>query len=245
MSAQEVLGAGGLIAGYGEMQILHGVGVRLSAGEIVTVIGPNGSGKSTLLKTLVGLIRPSAGRILLSGQEITATSTRDRLRAGLGYVPQVRNVFATMTVEENLRMGLFAVPGAVRERQEAVREILPTLNDYWSARAGKLSGGQQQIVALGRALMASPKVLLLDEPSAGLSPKATDEVFRHIRAISDRQGAAVLLVEQNAHKALAISDRCYVLAEGRNRLDGDAASIAGNPEVGRIYLGAGDGSQKA
>lgn len=240
MSVTDILVAEGLVAGYGEMQILHGVGVRVAQGEIVTVIGPNGCGKSTLLKTLSGLIRPTAGSIALSGRDITSTATRERLRAGLGYVPQVRNVFATMTTEENLRMGLFAVPGSVRERQEAVREILPTLGDYWNATAGRLSGGQQQIVALGRALMASPKVLLLDEPSAGLSPKATDEVFQHIRTISSQGGVGVLLVEQNAHKALAISDRCYVLAEGRNRLDGSAASIAGNPEVGRIYLGASD-----
>lgn len=240
MSGTDILVADGLVAGYGDMQILHGVGIRVAQGEIVTVIGPNGCGKSTLLKTLSGLIRPTEGSIALAGRDITGSATRERLRAGLGYVPQVRNVFATMTTEENLRMGLFAVPGSVRERQAAVRDILPRLSDYWSATAGRLSGGQQQIVALGRALMASPKVLLLDEPSAGLSPKATDEVFQHIRAISSQGGVGVLLVEQNAHKALAISDRCYVLAEGRNRLDGDAASIAGNPEVGRIYLGASD-----
>lgn len=241
MSSADILVADDLVAGYGDMQILHGIGVRVAQSEIVTVIGPNGCGKSTLLKTLVGLLNPTAGRINLAGHDITGNATRERLRAGLGYVPQVRNVFATMTTEENLRMGLFAVADSVRDRQEAVCAILPTLRDYWTATAGRLSGGQQQIVALGRALMASPKVLLLDEPSAGLSPKATDEVFQHIRTISTEGGVGVLLVEQNAHKALAISDRCYVLAEGRNRLDGDAASIAGNPEVGRIYLGAGDG----
>ncbi|ANT54729.1 MULTISPECIES: ABC transporter ATP-binding protein [Mesorhizobium] len=244
MSGSDILVADGLVAGYGEMQILHGISIRVAPGEIVTVIGPNGCGKSTLLKTLVGVIHPTAGKISLAGHDITNTATRERLRAGLGYVPQVRNVFATMTTEENLRMGLVAVPGPVRERQDAVRKILPTLGDYWSATAGRLSGGQQQIVALGRALMASPKVLLLDEPSAGLSPKATDEVFGHIRTISSEGGVSVVLVEQNAHKALAISDRCYVLAEGRNRLDGIAVSIASNPEVGRIYLGAGDGAEK-
>ncbi|MCV9938360.1 ABC transporter ATP-binding protein [Boseaceae bacterium BT-24-1] len=244
MSASDLLVANGLVAGYGEMQILHGIGLRLAQGEVVTVIGPNGCGKSTLLKTLIGIIHPTAGKIVLGGHDITSTQTRARLRVGLGYVPQVRNVFATMTTEENLLMGLVAIPGNVRERLEAVREILPTLSEYWNATAGRLSGGQQQIVALGRALMASPKVLLLDEPSAGLSPKATDEVFGHIRAISSQGGVGVVLVEQNAHKALAISDRCYVLAEGRNRLDGDAASIAANPEVGRIYLGAGDAADR-
>lgn len=244
MSGGDILVADGLVAGYGEMQILHGIGIRVAPGEIVTVIGPNGCGKSTLLKTLVGLIHPTAGTIALDGRDIAGAATRERLRAGLGYVPQVRNVFATMTTEENLRMGLIAVPGPVRERQDAVRKILPMLGDYWNATAGRLSGGQQQIVALGRALMMSPKVLLLDEPSAGLSPKATDEVFRHIRTISSETDVGVVLVEQNAHKALAISDRCYVLAEGRNRLDGNAASIASNPEVGRIYLGAGDGAEK-
>lgn len=243
MSEHHILVAEGLVAGYGEMQILHGVGIKVAQGEIVTVIGPNGCGKSTLLKTLSGLIRPTAGSIVLAGREIIGTATRQRLRDGLGYVPQVRNVFTTMTTEENLRMGLFAVPGSVRGRQHAIREILPSLGDYWNTTAGRLSGGQQQIVALGRALMASPKVLLLDEPSAGLSPKATDEVFRHIRVISSEGGVGVLLVEQNAHKALAIADRCYVLAEGRNRLDGSAASISSNPDVGRIYLGAGGGAE--
>lgn len=240
MSAGGTLVAEGIVAGYGEMQILHGVGVTVRPGEIVTVIGPNGCGKSTLLKALVGLIRPSAGTITLGGQDITRTATRERLRAGIGYVPQVRNVFATMSTEENLRMGLFAIPGSVAERQKEIRRILPTLEEYWTVRAGRLSGGQQQVVALGRALMASPHVLLLDEPSAGLSPKATDEIFRHVRTISSEGGVGVLLVEQNATKALAISDRCYVLAEGRNRLEGEASAIAQNPEVGRIYLGAGD-----
>ncbi|MCV9999319.1 ABC transporter ATP-binding protein [Pararhizobium sp. YC-54] len=238
MSGNVVLTAEGLVAGYGEMQILHGVGLALSAGEIVTIIGPNGCGKSTLLKTLAGLLRPAEGTIRLNGSDITSSTTRDRLRAGLGYVPQVNNVFGTLSVEENLKMGLFAVPGSFKHRQAAVREILPSLNDYWSATAGKLSGGQQQVVALGRALMASPSVLLLDEPSAGLSPKATDDVFHHIRKISSVQGVGVLLVEQNAHKALQISDRCYILAEGKNQLDGTAQSIINNPVVGKIYLGA-------
>ncbi|RAZ84778.1 ABC transporter ATP-binding protein [Mesorhizobium hawassense] len=238
MSGTAILTADALVAGYGEMQILHGVSLELAAGEIVTVIGPNGCGKSTLLKTLAGLLRPQGGRIELNGLDITNATTRDRLRAGLGYVPQVRNVFGTMSVEENLRMGLFAVPGSIKDRQNSVREILPTLAEYWTATAGKLSGGQQQVVALGRALMASPTVLLLDEPSAGLSPKATSEVFHHIREISNRQGVAVLLVEQNAHKALEISDRCYILAEGRNQIDGTARSILNNPVVGKIYLGA-------
>ncbi len=240
MTAGGTLIAEGLVAGYGEMQILHGVGVTVRPGEIVTVIGPNGCGKSTLLKTLVGLLRPSAGTIALGGRDITRSTTRERLRAGVGYVPQVRNVFATMSVEENLRMGLFAVPGSVTERQQEIRRILPALEDYCSVRAGRLSGGQQQVVALGRALMPSPHVLLLDEPSAGLSPKATDEIFRHVRTISSEGGVGVLLVEQNATKALAISDRCYVLAEGRNRLEGEASSIARNADVGRIYLGSSE-----
>ncbi|WP_105373358.1 ABC transporter ATP-binding protein [Neorhizobium huautlense] len=238
MNENIILTAEALVAGYGEMQILHGVSLNLAAGEIVTIIGPNGCGKSTMLKTLAGLLKPKGGTIRLKGIDITNAPTRDRLRSGLGYVPQVRNVFATMSVEENLRMGLFAVPGSVKERQAAVREILPSLADYWTATAGKLSGGQQQVVALGRALMAGPSVLLLDEPSAGLSPKATDEVFQHIRQISHRQGVGVLLVEQNAHKALEISDRCYILAEGKNQIDGSAESIMNNPVVGKIYLGA-------
>lgn len=240
MTADGTLIADGIVAGYGEMQILHGVCMTVRPGEIVTVIGPNGCGKSTLLKALVGLIRPSAGTVTLGGQDITRSTTRERLRAGIGYVPQVRNVFATMSTEENLRLGLFAVPGSVAERQKDVRRVLPTLEDYWSVPAGRLSGGQQQVVALGRALMSSPHFLLLDEPSAGLSPKATDEIFQHIRMISSDGKVGVLLVEQNAMKALAISDRCYVLAEGRNRLEGQASSIAQDPEVGRIYLGAGD-----
>jgi ABC-type branched-subunit amino acid transport system ATPase component len=227
------------VTGYGDMEILHGVGVKVTSGEVVTIIGPNGCGKSTLLKMIAGLIRPWDGKLQLGGRDITRTNARQRLLAGLSYVPQVRNVFGDMSVVENLRMGLYAFASHYAERRDAVLAMLPPLRDYLDRYAGRLSGGQQQMVALGRALISDPQVLLLDEPSAGLSPAATDEVFATVRRLSQEHGLAVLLVEQNANKALLASDRCYVLAQGENHLEGSAHDILHDPEVARIYLGAG------
>lgn len=232
------LAADRIVAGYGEMQILHGVSVAVRRGEIVSILGPNGCGKSTLLRTLAGLLRARAGSVRLGGTDMTRSTPRQRLLAGLAYVPQVNNVFANMSTAENLRMGFHAMSGSYRAHERRVLDILPPLKDYWTRPAGRLSGGQRQIVALARGLIADPSVLMLDEPSAGLAPKVVDEVFATVAGIARAANVAVLLVEQSVHKALQISDRAYVLAEGHNRLDGSASDILANPEVGRIYLGA-------
>lgn len=236
--APAALRADGIVAGYGEMQILHGVGLLVRQGEVVSILGPNGCGKSTLLRALAGLLAARGGTIALNGADITRATPRQRLLAGLAYVPQVRNVFGNMSTAENLRMGFHAFAGGYDERERGVLEILPQLRDYWTRPAGRLSGGQQQLVALARGLITDPAVLMLDEPSAGLAPKIVDEVFTTISAIARSANVAVLLVEQSVHKALRISDRAYVLAEGHNRLEGPAADILADPEVGRIYLGA-------
>jgi len=233
------LSAEGIVAGYGEMQILHGVSVAIRRGEVVSILGPNGCGKSTLLRTLTGLLTARAGSVHLGATDVTRASPRQRLLSGLAYVPQVNNVFANMSTAENLRMGFHAFSGSYAAHERRVLEILPQLKDYWARPAGRLSGGQRQIVALGRGLISDPAVLMLDEPSAGLAPKVVEEVFATVAGIARAAKVAVLLVEQSVHKALQISDRAYVLAEGHNRLDGSASDILENPEVGRIYLGAG------
>ncbi len=229
--------ASDIVAGYGDMQILHGVSLTVNSGEIVTILGPNGSGKSTMLRTLSGLLKARRGSVHVFGEDVTSASTRERLLAGLSYVPQVDNVFANLSTAENLRMGYNAFSGGYDEREARVLEALPQLRDYWKRAAGRLSGGQRQIVALGRALIVHPKVLMLDEPSAGLSPKIVDEVFATVHQIVETTSISVLLVEQNVQRALAISDRACVFAEGLKKLEAPADEILDNDEVGRIYLG--------
>ena len=226
-----------LVAGYREMEILHGASIAVAAGEFVTVLGPNGSGKSTLLKTLCGLLTVKRGAIWLSGNDVTHASARDRLLAGMCYVPQVRGVFASMSVMENLEMGAFAKRASeVSDAFERVFTYFPRLAERRRQIAGSMSGGEQQMVAIGRALIASPSVLLLDEPSAGLSPAAVDDLFGRISNIAD-DGVSIVLVEQNTAKALEVSDRAYVLADGINRLEGPALRVLHDPEVRRLYLG--------
>ncbi|TAM76337.1 ABC transporter ATP-binding protein [bacterium] len=226
-----------LVAGYREMEILHGVSIAVAGGEFVTVLGPNGSGKSTLLKTLCGLLTVKRGAIWLLGNDVTRASARDRLLAGMCYVPQVRGVFASMSVMENLEMGAFAKRASeVSDAFERVFTYFPRLAERRRQIAGSMSGGEQQMVAIGRALIASPSVLLLDEPSAGLSPAAVDDLFGRIRNIAN-DGVSIVLVEQNAAKALEVSDRAYVLADGVNRLEGPALHVLHDPEVRRLYLG--------
>ncbi|TAM86365.1 ABC transporter ATP-binding protein [bacterium] len=228
-----------VVAGYREMDILHGVSISVAGGEFVTILGPNGSGKSTLLKTLCGLLPAKSGTIRLSGIDVTRARARERLMAGMCYVPQVRGVFATMSVMENLEMGVFAKPASdVSSALERVFTYFPRLAERRRQIAGRMSGGEQQMVAIGRALLGSPSVLLLDEPSAGLSPAAVDDLFGRIHSIAD-DGVSIVLVEQNAAKALEISDRAYVLADGVNRLEGPARMVLHDPEVRRLYLGGG------
>jgi neutral amino acid transport system ATP-binding protein len=225
-----------LTTGYRQMEILHAVSVEVRPGELVAVIGPNGSGKSTLLKAVCGLLRSWQGSVLLGEHEITRSSPRQRLLRGIGYVPQSKNIFSNMTVSENLYMGALLAEADRHERMTSVFDIFPVLKESRGQIAGRLSGGQQQMLALGRALMAGPKVLLLDEPTAGLAPKIVEELFQTIRRIA-AQGVSALIVEQNAIKALDAADRAYVLANGENQMEGPAQDIARDPAVRRLYLG--------
>jgi len=232
-----VLQAEGVVAGYGEVEILHGVSLVLNEAEIVAVIGPNGAGKSTLLKAVFGLLSVRSGRVQLLGREVTNLSPDRMVQTGMSYVPQVDNVFPSLTINENLEMGAFVRRDGLRERLERVYGLFPDIADRRGERAGRLSGGQRQMLALARALMLDPKVLLLDEPSASLSPIMVDSIFEKIGEIN-RSGTAILLVEQNAKEALSFSSRAYVLAMGENRIEGEAAGLLDNEEVGKLYLGA-------
>jgi ABC-type branched-subunit amino acid transport system ATPase component len=231
-----VLGVDHVSAGYEQMEILHDVSIDVRAGEIVTLIGPNGAGKSTLMKTVFGLLRPRRGTIRLEGSEITGLAPSALVRRGISYVPQVDNVFPSLTVEENLEMGAVVRDDDVRGRLEEVLALFPNLTAKRRLKAGGLSGGERQMVAMGRALMLDPKLLLLDEPSAGLSPVLVDAVFEKIEAIN-RGGVAILLVEQSAREALRRSHRGYLLAGGQVRLEGPGPALLENPDVARLYLG--------
>ena len=232
-----VLEARDVVTGYGEVDILHGVSVAVHEGEMVAVIGPNGAGKSTLLRAIFGLLRLRKGRVQLAGEDVTNWQPERLVPQGLSYVPQTENVFPSLSIQENLEMGAFIRRDSKKEALERVYELFPDLAGRRGERAGKLSGGQRQMLALARALMLDPKVLLLDEPSASLSPKMVDVIFERVGAINNA-GTAVLLVEQNARQALSLCNRGYVLAMGQNRLEGDARGLLDNEEVGRLYLGA-------
>lgn len=226
-----------VVAGYGENNILHGVSVKVHHGEMVAVIGPNGAGKSTLLKAMFGLIPVRSGSVHVLGQEVSNRRPDEHVLLGLSYVPQVSNVFPSLTILENLEMGAFVRRDGTRARVDQVFQLFPDLASRPGEVAGRLSGGQRQMLALARALMLDPSVLLLDEPSASLSPKLVGIIFDRIRAINEN-GTAILLVEQNAREALSLCHRGYVLAMGVNRLEGEAAGLLENAEVGRLYLGA-------
>jgi neutral amino acid transport system ATP-binding protein len=232
-----VLEARDLVAGYGEVDILHGVSITVRRGEMVAVIGPNGAGKSTLLKAIFGLLPVRAGSVSVGGLEVRGKQPDELVRDGLSYVPQVDNVFPSLTVQENLQMGAFVRRDGVEERMDEVYRLFPDLAPRRRQNAGKLSGGQRQMLALARALMLDPSVLLLDEPSAGLSPIMVSAIFERIQTIN-AGGTAILLVEQNAREALTVCQRGYVLAMGANRLEGEARAMLDNQEVGRLYLGA-------
>jgi len=226
-----------LVTGYGEVEILHGVSVSVCSGEMVAVIGPNGAGKSTLLKGIFGLLPVQSGAVLLGGADVTGKPPDRLVQNGLSYVPQVENVFPSLTIQENLEMSAFIRRNGVRERIDEVFRLFPDLAKRKGENTGKLSGGQRQMLALARGLMLDPKILLLDEPSAGLSPKLVSAIFERINVVN-KAGTAVLLVEQNAREALSLCRRGYVLAMGRNRLEGEASNLLNNEEVGRLYLGA-------
>jgi ABC-type branched-subunit amino acid transport system ATPase component len=222
-------------SGYGEMRILHDVSIRVASGEAVTLIGPNGAGKSTLLKTIFGLLVPTQGRILLDDVDIAGTKPPSLVRRGMSYVPQVENVFPSLTVQENLEMGAF-VRHDFAERLDEMYAFFPTLGQKRKQRVGSLSGGERQMVAMGRALMLDPRLLLLDEPSAGLSPRLVGIVFEKMAEIN-QAGVALLVVEQNARAALRLSHRGYIMAGGRVRLEGKGEQLLRDEAVGRLYLG--------
>ena len=227
-----------VVAGYSAAdEVLKGVNLSVDAGEIVGVIGPNGAGKSTLLKTIAGLLKPGRGRITFDGEPIGGHAPREICRRGIAYVPQEQNVFPTMTVRENLEMGGYIDPDGSRRRIEAAFERFPMLARRRRVPARSLSGGERQVLAMAMALMVEPKVLLLDEPSAGLSPVAAQRLFEDVVAIN-RGGVSIAMVEQNAREALTVAHRAYILVDGRNHRDGMAAALAADPDIKRIFLGA-------
>jgi branched-chain amino acid transport system ATP-binding protein len=232
-----LLSAAGLVVGYapGE-EILKGVELRLEPGEVVSIIGPNGAGKSTLLKAIAGLLKASRGEIRFRDRRIEALHAREICALGLAFVPQEMNIFPTMSVTENLEIGGFLEPRKARGRIEAILERFPMLREKRRDAVRTLSGGQRQILAMAMALMVEPAVLLLDEPSAGLSPIAAENLFEIIRGIN-AEGVAIVMVEQNALEALSIASRGYIMVDGQNHTEGAAADLAGDPNVRKIFLG--------
>jgi branched-chain amino acid transport system ATP-binding protein len=237
-TATPLLAVDGLVSGYGKIPVLHEVSLRVDEGEIVTIVGPNGAGKSTVLKTVMGYLRPTAGRVTFRGEGITGEPVPRVVRRGIAYVPQGRVVFPKMTVGENLEMGAFLVRDRRRReaRQETVFGIFPVLRDRRRQLAGTLSGGEQQMLAMGRAMMIAPVCTLMDEPSLGLAPKFVDLIFAKIVEMR-RAGMSVLLVEQNAARALAVAERGYVLELGRNWADGPGGDLLQSEEIRRMFVG--------
>ena len=232
-----LLSARDIVAGYfGGLPVVHGISVDVAPREIVTLIGPNGAGKSTFLKAIAGLIALESGRVMLGEREITALAAHKVVAAGIGYVPQTANVFTTLTIHENLKVGGHTLRGELAARLERAYALFPVLAEKRRQPGRALSGGQRQMLAIARALMTEPKLLLLDEPTAGLAPQVVGEVFRLLRRLAE-SGVAVLMVEQNAKAALNASDRGYVLAEGRNRIAGRSAELLNDPKVAETFLG--------
>ena len=232
-----ILECNAVAAGYVKgLNILQGVDLVVYENEIVSIIGPNGAGKSTLLKAIMGLINISGGRFFIEGHEKTNLATHKIVNLGVGYVPQVANVFPSLTIEENLEIGSWSLKTNKKKALEKIYEDFEILKDRKRDKAGNLSGGQRQILALARALITSPQILLLDEPSAGLSPVAINEVFSKVKEINE-SGVAILLVEQNAKRALSFSDRGYVLDQGRNAYQGSGEELLNDPRVIDLYLG--------
>jgi neutral amino acid transport system ATP-binding protein len=228
-------------AGYiKDVDILQGVNFQVAPGELVTVIGPNGAGKSTLAKTIFGLLTPHTGKIIFKGQSIAGLKSNQIVKRGMCYVPQIVNVFPSLSIEENLEMGAFVRDGDLKPLKEKIFSMFPKLRDRRRQRAGTLSGGERQMLAMGKALMLDPSLLLLDEPSAALSPILVTQVFEQIKKVN-QAGCAIVLVEQNARKALEMADRGYVLVSGRDAISGPGHELLNDPEVGDLYLGSGKG----
>ena len=227
-----------MTAGYGDgPDIISSCSITANRGEIVAILGPNGAGKSTAMKAMLGLLKLKSGSVTLNGEDISKINPQDRVKKGISFVPQTRNVFAELTVRENLEIGGFLTEGSLENKIESIYSLFPILSEKKSQVVGQLSGGQRQQVALGRALMSDPSVLMLDEPTAGVSPIVMDELFEHI-IIVKKTNVAVIMVEQNAKQALSISDRGYVLVTGQNKFEGSGNDLLEDPEVRRSFLGA-------
>jgi branched-chain amino acid transport system ATP-binding protein len=233
-----VLSLNNLRAGYGQTEILHDLSIYVNPNEIVAIIGPNGAGKSTAMKAVLGLLNITEGSVVLNGEDITDTPAQKVIERGISYVPQTNNVFVNLSVQENLEMGAWTRPTGVEARLDEMYDLFPDLAEKRNQAAGSLSGGQRQMVAMAKALMVDAKILLLDEPTAGLSPKYRGEIFGTIQKIKGT-GVPILIVEQNAKQALGVSDRGYVLVDGANRHTGTGAGLAADPEIARMFLGGG------
>ncbi|MDC3097772.1 ABC transporter ATP-binding protein [Candidatus Pelagibacter sp.] len=227
-----------MTAGYGDgPDIISSCSITANRGEIVAILGPNGAGKSTAMKAMLGLLKLKSGSVTLNSEDISNINPQDRVKKGISFVPQTRNVFAELTVRENLEIGGFLTEGSLENKIESIYSLFPILSEKKSQVVGQLSGGQRQQVALGRALMSDPSVLMLDEPTAGVSPIVMDELFEHIIKVK-KTNVAVIMVEQNAKQALSISDRGYVLVTGQNKFEGSGNDLLEDPEVRRSFLGA-------
>jgi len=238
IASEPLLEARDIVAGYlPGIDILHGCDLALDDGELVGVIGPNGAGKSTLVKALFGLIPVRRGTVFVRGHDVTGLPAHELVRRGIGYSPQLRNVFPRLTVQENLRMGVYLSPGRFAQRFDAVVQLFPRLAEQRGKRAGSLSGGERQMLAMARALMPDPSVLLLDEPSAGLAPILQDQVFDWIEGVN-ATGVSIVMVEQNARRCLQICHRAYVLDQGRNAYTAPGRELLHDPKVVELYLGA-------
>jgi ABC-type branched-subunit amino acid transport system ATPase component len=222
-------------SGYGKMEILHQISLEVQEGQIVSLLGPNGAGKTTLVRTIFGVINARQGKIYFKGEDITDIAPERMPRIGMGYVPQEENVFPSLTIQENLEMGAFILEAGCKVRMEEVYELFPDLSNRRKSRAGELSGGMRQMLAIGRALMLNPQMLLLDEPSSGLSPLLVDIIFERIKKLNEA-GVTIFLVEQNA-QALQCADKAYILEGGEMKVEGASQEILKDEEIGRLYLG--------
>ena len=228
----------GITCGYGDMQVLTDVSIQVQRGEVVSIIGPNGAGKSTVMKAVFGLLHPWTGKIEFDGVDISRHEPYQIVETGMCYVPQVANVFTELTVDENLDMGAFVrSDDQVGQRKQQIFELFPRLHERRRQKAGKMSGGERQMVAMGSALMLDPKLILLDEPSAGLAPKMVDHIFERIVHVNRQFNVAVMMVEQNAKQSLQMAHRGYVMASGENRVEGTGDELLNDPDVARLYLG--------
>ena len=225
-----------LTAGYGGLDIIKNISINVKEGEVVVIVGPNGAGKSTVMKALLGMLKLTSGSVEFSDQEITKLLPQNRVSLGIAFVPQTQNVFTGMTVEENLEMGGFLRDDNINDTIQDIYELFPVLKEKRNQNTGELSGGQRQQVAFGRALMTKPKILMLDEPTAGVSPIVMDELFSRIVEVG-KTGVGILMVEQNAKQALSIADRGYVLVNGKNSREGSGQELLKNPEVRKSFLG--------